>query len=407
MWEMVATQRLFKAENDLATLQLVMHKPPPALTALRPDCPAELDRIIQRALAQDPEQRYQTAQALQRDLDELARETKLDQSPIALGAHMAVLFGPEIEAWQLAQAAGTSLADHVVAAAAVAAQEVTGGSQPFDDSDDDDNDEEPFVPPTQMTHVEVDAERTERTEPPVVAAPAPAPRRKRKKAKEPSGWKSEPSIVIEDALMTVGTPLPQAAPDVEPTAVTPTPRPARAQSPAARTQLVAAVAPPKRNNRWITVLALAVSAASAAVAYVVVSHDRAPNPAANVEPPKAAPASVLAEPAHAEPANVEPANSAPANAEPAKPAAKLEPANAEPAKPAAKLEPAKPEPAKPEAAKLEPAKLEPAKPAAKLEPAKVAAPKPPRHVARPTPARHVDKPAPKPKFDPDAPLPPM
>ena len=118
MWEMVATRRLYRGDNDLATLQLIINQPPPKLQAIRPECPAELDRIIQRALALDPDARYQTAQELQSDLDELAREHKLVQSSIGLSAHMGSLFATEIQAWKEAQQQGISLIDHVVAASA-------------------------------------------------------------------------------------------------------------------------------------------------------------------------------------------------------------------------------------------------------------------------------------------------
>jgi hypothetical protein len=113
LWEMVTTQRLYRADNDLATLQLIIHQPPRAPSQVRPECPPELERIVLRALAQDPEARYPTAEQLVLELDELAREHKLKQSPNALAATLGQLFGPELTAWREAQAAGVSLADHL------------------------------------------------------------------------------------------------------------------------------------------------------------------------------------------------------------------------------------------------------------------------------------------------------
>jgi serine/threonine protein kinase len=113
LWEMVATQRLYRGENDLATLQLIITQPPKRPTAVRPECPRELERIVLRALADDPGARYQTAEQLVTDLDELARERKLKQSSNALAATLGQLFGDELAAWREARAAGVPLADHL------------------------------------------------------------------------------------------------------------------------------------------------------------------------------------------------------------------------------------------------------------------------------------------------------
>jgi hypothetical protein len=113
LWEMVTTQRLYRGENDLATLQLIITHPPRRPTALRPECPIELERIVLRALADDPGARYATAEELVTDLDELAREHKLKQSSNALAATLGQLFGDELAAWREARAAGVPLAEHL------------------------------------------------------------------------------------------------------------------------------------------------------------------------------------------------------------------------------------------------------------------------------------------------------
>jgi serine/threonine protein kinase len=113
LWEMITLQRLYRADNDLATLQLILHAPPRPPSALRPDCPAELERIVRRALAGDPAERYPAADQLVNDLDELAREHKLKQSSSALAAMVSELFADELAAWRVAEAAGVALADHL------------------------------------------------------------------------------------------------------------------------------------------------------------------------------------------------------------------------------------------------------------------------------------------------------
>ena len=149
LWEMVTTQRLFRAENDLATLQLIIHHLPTRPTAVRPECPPELERIVMRALADDLKARYATAEELVNDLDELAREHKLKQSPSALAATMNQLFAVELAAWRESRAAGVPLADHLHEAGnmttPVSESDFIELGAPIDDDDDlddiDDDDE--------------------------------------------------------------------------------------------------------------------------------------------------------------------------------------------------------------------------------------------------------------------------
>ena len=122
LWEMVTCQRLYKADNDLATIQQIINDPPPPVSRVRPDCPRELEAIVMRALASRVEDRYATAQQLQLDLEELAREHKLGQSSVALSGYMQELFGPEIRAWRDAQDTGVTLTDHVLSSAPAEAQ---------------------------------------------------------------------------------------------------------------------------------------------------------------------------------------------------------------------------------------------------------------------------------------------
>jgi serine/threonine protein kinase len=113
LWEMVTTQRLYRAENDLATLQMIINQAPRPPSQVCPDCPPELERIVLRALAPGATQRYSTAEQLVNELDEFAREHRLKQSPNALAAGLGELFGAELEAWREAQASGVPLAEHL------------------------------------------------------------------------------------------------------------------------------------------------------------------------------------------------------------------------------------------------------------------------------------------------------
>ncbi|HEY5921073.1 MAG TPA: serine/threonine-protein kinase, partial [Kofleriaceae bacterium] len=50
MWELVTGIRLFKEDNDLASIRKIVTCTPPPPTQHRADCPPELERIIMRAL---------------------------------------------------------------------------------------------------------------------------------------------------------------------------------------------------------------------------------------------------------------------------------------------------------------------------------------------------------------------
>ena len=144
LWELVAGQRLFKGDNDLATIQMIINSPAPRPSAVRPECPPELERIVVKALAIDPGERYQTAEELQLELEELARETKLKISTVALRGTMHELFAEELAAWRMAQASGVTLTEHV--AAAILA-EIESGTPASDGGASDDLDDAHEIEP--------------------------------------------------------------------------------------------------------------------------------------------------------------------------------------------------------------------------------------------------------------------
>lgn len=69
LWELLAGKRLFLGKTDLETVQMVQRAIVPPITRLRPDVPPELEPILARALAGDPNQRYQTSRDLGADLN--------------------------------------------------------------------------------------------------------------------------------------------------------------------------------------------------------------------------------------------------------------------------------------------------------------------------------------------------
>jgi serine/threonine protein kinase len=65
LYEMLTGKRLFYGETDYQTVELVRQAHVPSLSAQNPEVDAELEAVVRRSLARDPEQRYQTAGELQ------------------------------------------------------------------------------------------------------------------------------------------------------------------------------------------------------------------------------------------------------------------------------------------------------------------------------------------------------
>jgi len=65
LFEMLTGRRLFYGETDYQTVELVRQARVPSLPALNPEIPTELDDIVHRALARDPDHRYQHAYEMQ------------------------------------------------------------------------------------------------------------------------------------------------------------------------------------------------------------------------------------------------------------------------------------------------------------------------------------------------------
>jgi eukaryotic-like serine/threonine-protein kinase len=71
LWEMLAGRRLFQGESDLETVRQVQAARVPDIKQFNPYVTPELERVLARALARDPLQRYQRARDLGQDLNSM------------------------------------------------------------------------------------------------------------------------------------------------------------------------------------------------------------------------------------------------------------------------------------------------------------------------------------------------
>ena len=86
LWELFANRPLFADESEFETLRRVLEQPAPPLRAVWPDAPTGLERILVRALAKDPEQRFSSALELREALRQVAFRLGLEHGTAALAA---------------------------------------------------------------------------------------------------------------------------------------------------------------------------------------------------------------------------------------------------------------------------------------------------------------------------------
>jgi len=74
LYEMVANRKPFEGETPSDTLAAILKTDPPPLTQVAPATPAELVRIVTKALRKDREERYQVVKDLLLDLKSLKED---------------------------------------------------------------------------------------------------------------------------------------------------------------------------------------------------------------------------------------------------------------------------------------------------------------------------------------------
>ena len=73
-YEMITGESPFRGDSVIATMTMRLRSDPKPPSSLRSECPAQLDAIILKAMARDPEDRYQTSIAIFNDLQVLGAE---------------------------------------------------------------------------------------------------------------------------------------------------------------------------------------------------------------------------------------------------------------------------------------------------------------------------------------------
>jgi serine/threonine-protein kinase len=92
LWEMLARRPLFQGDA-VQILTRIATEPVPSVRSIRPAVSPELDAIVLRALRHDPNDRYQTAEAMRHDVEQFLRAHDAASLEKELGRLMNELFG--------------------------------------------------------------------------------------------------------------------------------------------------------------------------------------------------------------------------------------------------------------------------------------------------------------------------
>lgn len=97
LWESLAQKRLFKAENEAATLSRVMNEPIPSLLQVAPHLPQGIGRVVMKALEREPKRRFSSCAEFADALEAAAQPAGCLAAPRDMQAYMQEILGEEIQ----------------------------------------------------------------------------------------------------------------------------------------------------------------------------------------------------------------------------------------------------------------------------------------------------------------------
>ena len=128
LFELTTGKRLFKGQSEYETLKLICDRDYPRPSDIHADYPRDLEAIVMRALAKNPDDRYQSAREMQADLEAFVRKHQIAVSSLALNQFMQSLFEEKLALQKEALLQGKHLADIIeLQHAGVSNPDVSGG----------------------------------------------------------------------------------------------------------------------------------------------------------------------------------------------------------------------------------------------------------------------------------------
>src|SRR5207253_1631067 len=101
LFEAVTGQRALEGKDAIDSLNKIIRQPEAAIGDLNPLAPADLQRIVRRCLAKDPDERYQTIKDVAIELKELRRELQTSGIDTTVPVLTSALTRPGTESSEL------------------------------------------------------------------------------------------------------------------------------------------------------------------------------------------------------------------------------------------------------------------------------------------------------------------
>src|SRR5258705_9349052 len=122
LYEAATGRKAFIGDSVVDTLHKIIYDPAPAITDFNPSASTELQRVIRRCLAKEPEKRYQTIRDAANDLEDLLEEMKgasdIERSvappPMAMTSSPAASTDQDVRPQSTASVTHLSSADYIV-----------------------------------------------------------------------------------------------------------------------------------------------------------------------------------------------------------------------------------------------------------------------------------------------------
>jgi serine/threonine protein kinase len=96
LYELLTQERLFATDDDLQTLRRINECQIPKISRVNPQVPYELEKIVYKALAKEPENRFNSASEMASALQRVLAKNWEDVSPDAVGQWVRKLFAEDI-----------------------------------------------------------------------------------------------------------------------------------------------------------------------------------------------------------------------------------------------------------------------------------------------------------------------